>query len=201
MPVCRRPSCACQLRRSPGSAAKVIGWPLLTVRPKDGPMNEQPSILPPSPEEAERLALEAAVAEARADPRPGILHEDVRREMRASWRPFPSKMNVRSSKPLWKQRGRTCGTAALLRMNSHGNGCCASLKASWTRLALRPSDLERRVGDSALADIEQIVAYLKPLNPVAAQQIARAGCLPLAMASSLSRIEGISGWSLAHASW
>ena len=67
----------------PALPAKVIGWPLLTVRPKDGPMNEQPSILPPSPEEAERLALEAAVAEARADPRPGILHEDVRQEMLA----------------------------------------------------------------------------------------------------------------------
>ena len=52
-------------------------------------MNEQPSILPPSPEEAERLALEAAVAEARADPRPGILHEDVRREMRAEMATFP----------------------------------------------------------------------------------------------------------------
>jgi hypothetical protein len=47
-------------------------------------MNEQPSILPIDPDEAERLALEAAVAEARADPRPDIPHEEVRAEMLAN---------------------------------------------------------------------------------------------------------------------
>jgi hypothetical protein len=44
-------------------------------------MNEQRSILPIDPDEAERLALEAAVAEARADTRPGVPHEQVRKDM------------------------------------------------------------------------------------------------------------------------
>lgn len=48
--------------------------------------NPQPNTLPLSAEaldEAERRALIAAVAEARADPRPPIPHEEVRAEMLA----------------------------------------------------------------------------------------------------------------------
>jgi hypothetical protein len=41
-------------------------------------MNEQLAI---DPDEAERLALEAAVAEARADTRPGVPHAQVREDM------------------------------------------------------------------------------------------------------------------------
>lgn len=47
-------------------------------------MNEQRSIPPIESDQAERLALEAAVAEARADPRPDIPHEEVREEMLAN---------------------------------------------------------------------------------------------------------------------
>ena len=43
-------------------------------------MNGQASV-PIESDEAERLALEAAVAEARADPRPGIPHEVVREQL------------------------------------------------------------------------------------------------------------------------
>jgi hypothetical protein len=49
-----------------------------------GNMNEQQNIQPIDPDEAERLALQAAVAEARADPRPDIPHEEVRAEMLAN---------------------------------------------------------------------------------------------------------------------
>lgn len=44
-------------------------------------MNEHRTVLPSDYEEAEREALTAAVAEARADPRPGVPHEQVRAEM------------------------------------------------------------------------------------------------------------------------
>lgn len=44
-------------------------------------MNEHPTVLPVDHDEAEREALTAAVAEARADPRPGVPHERVRAEM------------------------------------------------------------------------------------------------------------------------
>ena len=41
------------------------------------------SLSPAALEETERQALFAAVAEARADPRPDVLHEEVRAEMLA----------------------------------------------------------------------------------------------------------------------
>ena len=47
-------------------------------------MDKQQTAPPLDPDEAERLALEAAVAEARADLGPDIPHEDVRAEMLAN---------------------------------------------------------------------------------------------------------------------
>jgi hypothetical protein len=45
-------------------------------------MTPQPTILTDDPEiETERRLLEAAVAEARADPRPSVPHDHVRAEM------------------------------------------------------------------------------------------------------------------------
>lgn len=44
-------------------------------------MSELPNMPPVEGDEAERLALEAAVAEARADPRPGVLHSVVREQL------------------------------------------------------------------------------------------------------------------------
>ena len=44
-------------------------------------MNEHPTVLPIDHDEAEREALTAAVATARADPRPGVPHEQVRADM------------------------------------------------------------------------------------------------------------------------
>ncbi|MDA8049118.1 MAG: hypothetical protein M0002_03790 [Rhodospirillales bacterium] len=45
-------------------------------------MNLSPAAIPPiEDDEAERLALEAAVAKARADVRSGVPHEKVRAEM------------------------------------------------------------------------------------------------------------------------
>ena len=49
--------------------------------------------------------------------------------------------------------------------------------------------------DSALTDIERIVAYRKPLNPFAARQIARKLFSPPATALRPSRIED--AWGLA----
>ncbi len=44
-------------------------------------MNEQPTLVPIDYDDAEREALTAAVAEARADPRPGVPHEQVGADM------------------------------------------------------------------------------------------------------------------------
>jgi len=44
-------------------------------------MNDSPTVLPIESDEAERLALEAAVAEARADPRPSVSHAIVREQL------------------------------------------------------------------------------------------------------------------------
>ena len=52
-------------------------------------MNEQQTIPPLDPDEAERLALEAAVAEARADPGPDTPHEEVRQEILAELASLP----------------------------------------------------------------------------------------------------------------
>ena len=44
-------------------------------------MNEHPTVLLIDHDEAEREALTAAIAAARADPRPGVPHEQVRAGM------------------------------------------------------------------------------------------------------------------------
>jgi hypothetical protein len=44
-------------------------------------MSDPRTVLPIESDEAERLALEAAVAEARADPRPSVPHATVREQL------------------------------------------------------------------------------------------------------------------------
>lgn len=44
-------------------------------------MSDPRTVLPIESDEAERLALEAAVAEARGDPRPSIPHATVREQL------------------------------------------------------------------------------------------------------------------------
>ena len=65
-------------RRHPGQIARDC--PALPGLHCSG-MNEHSIVLPTDYDEAEREALAAAVTEARADPRPGIPHEQVRAEM------------------------------------------------------------------------------------------------------------------------
>ncbi len=49
----------------------------------DGPHDAYAPLSPEALDEAERLALTAAVAESLADPRPDIPHEEVRAEIMA----------------------------------------------------------------------------------------------------------------------
>jgi hypothetical protein len=44
-------------------------------------MSEPQPVLPIESDEAERLALEAAIAEARTDPRPSVPHATVREQL------------------------------------------------------------------------------------------------------------------------